>query len=116
MSIIQEKKTYLVKLKRVSDKILECNKQIQKEYQQRQKLRDKYAITLRKYYEMKGFVTNATVSHKTKEGLFIIRTMFYDNDTENMLLAVDPLPDNGQRPAVGNLPVSEYKVVKYKQA
>lgn len=102
----ESKREYLDKIKKVSDRIIEINKSLQKEYQRRKKQRDTFGIWLRKHYERKGFVTDTQVEHIKLKTVHIIKAMFYHNDVEDMVLIVKPPIDKGGKP------VTEFRVKK----
>ena len=105
------KKKKLSEIKSISDDIIKRNKQIQKLYQSRQKIRDELAMLLRKEYEKKGFCSNAIVTHKKLKTEHVIRVMFFDNEIEDMVLSVEPnvgVPNDGKPRYIKSRSVSEF--------
>ncbi len=113
----QVRKEYLTKIKSVSAAIAAKNREIQKLYQKRQKTRDGLAVTLRKEYENRGFVTDAKVVHKSGSEHKVL-VLYYDNDMEDMALAVNPpIGGKSDKPRLV-LPVraSEFRVKSSKSS
>ena len=112
---LADKKNMVSEIKSISADISKHNKHIQKLYQARQKKRDVLAMMLRKEYEKKGFVSEATVVHKELRTEHVIKVMFFDNDREDMVLSVSPdvgVPKDGKPRFIIPKLVSEFIVKK----